>query len=158
MTNESNKYQSDGRAHGEAVDLINYLKGNSTAPMVIPGAIDEALADLFDSAQNDKISQDAFIRRVLALFATDTPAKYLVVAMDDDGNGNPHYCADEAAVEEVVTNLMFSDPGDYEKETGKLHAADLIEEGFINFEGDPGIHLYRLADGTVKGEPSRGQS
>lgn len=35
------------------------------------GGIDEALVDLFDSAQNDKIGQDAFVSRVRALFAGD---------------------------------------------------------------------------------------
>jgi DNA-binding transcriptional MocR family regulator len=78
-------------------------------------------------------------------------AKFLVVVMDNDGFAHLAYCADEVAVEKTVRDAMFSkgrlDPDQLEEVKGIT--ADLIEEEFINFEGDPGIHLYRLPGGPT---------
>jgi hypothetical protein len=73
---------------------------------------------------------------------------YLVITMDDDHKGHPTFCPNEDAVRDVVRDAMFM-PGELdadEQECVRQNAATLIEEGAIHFEGDPSIHLYRMAD------------
>jgi hypothetical protein len=77
-----------------------------------------------------------------------TAPLYLVITMDDDHKGHPTFCPSEDAVRDVVRDAMFM-PGELdadEQECVRQNAATLIEEGAIHFEGDPSIHLYRMAD------------
>lgn len=90
-----------------------------------------------------------------ALSASPAPApqepaaRFLLVAMDDDGCGNPVFCADEKAVRAALAPLLFffndehplSAEHDAEVDA-QLEA--LLEDGFLRFEGDPGINLYKL--------------
>jgi hypothetical protein len=76
-------------------------------------------------------------------------ARFLLVAMDDDGCGNPTFCRDEAAVRDALLPLLFFVPpgetlSEDHQEQFEANLAVLLEDGFLNFEGDPGITLYRL--------------
>jgi|ERR1700737_1641608 len=116
-------------------------------------------AELLHMARNERVN-DAFVqkladkleefgRRITELaYPASSCATFLVVVMDDYGNAHPHYCADEAAVEKVVRDCMFMEGelNSDELEQVRGHTANLLEEEFINFEGDPGIHLYRLPE------------
>ena len=80
--------------------------------------------------------------------------RFLMVAMDDDGCGNPVFCIDEAAVRDALLPLMFFlMPGETldaeHQEQFDANVAALLEDGFLTFEGDPGIHLYRLHVGAA---------
>lgn len=81
--------------------------------------------------------------------ADEAGAKFLLVAMDDDRCGNPFFCEDEAAVSKALLPLMFFlqegetlDADHTEQFKGNLES--LLEDGFLQFEGDPSIYLYRL--------------
>lgn len=72
---------------------------------------------------------------------------YLFIAMDDDGCGNPEFCHDRAAVLEAVKRSCFSNPESLDDDHLKQCEGmtdSLIEDGFITFEGDPPLHLYKL--------------
>lgn len=81
--------------------------------------------------------------------AHQEPARFLLVAMDDDGCGNPFFCTDEKAVRAALAPLLFffndEHPLDAEQEASiDAQLECLLEDGFLNFEGDPGITLYKL--------------
>lgn len=102
-----------------------------------------------------RLAQSYFDQLQTALAASPAPApqepaaRFLLVAMDDDGCGNPVFCADEKAVRAALAPLLFffndehplSAEHDAEVDA-QLEA--LLEDGFLRFEGDPGINLYKL--------------
>ena len=79
----------------------------------------------------------------------DAQARFLLVAMDDDGCGTPIYCQDESAVKTALLPLMFFlRPGESLSEE---HAQEFdaqveqcLENGGLTFEGDPPINLFKL--------------
>jgi len=86
--------------------------------------------------------------------AAGVEPRFLLVSMDDDGKGWPVFCKDEAAVSAALLPLMFFlqdgetlDADHAEQFKGNLES--LLEDGFLNFEGDPSIHLYRLHAGRA---------
>jgi len=72
--------------------------------------------------------------------------KFLFIAMDDDKQAHPTYCADEAAVKVAVRDAMFM--------AGEIHrdhqdeidgvTEELLDSGAMIFEGDAPLYLYRL--------------
>lgn len=89
---------------------------------------------------------------------TDEP-RFLLVAMDDDGCGNPFYCTDERDVRAKLAPLLFffneKHPLSAEHEEQiDAQCAALIEDGFLNFEGDPGITLYKLHRAAASPQPA----
>ena len=86
---------------------------------------------------------------IQAAVAAEREARFLIVAMEDDGCGTPVYCKDEAAVKAALQPMLFYYPPG--EELSDVHAqeldaqvATLLEDGELRFEGDPPIHLYRL--------------
>ena len=74
--------------------------------------------------------------------------EYLMVAPLGDAHDLhvPYMCRDRADVERHLGELLYSGGpvDDEQRESVRAQCNDLIEEGFIHFEGDPCIHLYRL--------------
>jgi hypothetical protein len=76
-------------------------------------------------------------------------AQFLLIAMDDEGTGHPTFCKDEDAVRAALLTLMFflregeTLDADHQEQFD-ANLATLLEDGSLSFEGDPGIHLYRL--------------
>jgi hypothetical protein len=78
--------------------------------------------------------------------------KYLFIAMDDDRRAHPEWLADDAAVLDAVKRAVWSGPvtdPDHINEAFGI-TATLIEDGYFPFEGDPPLHLFRLADGVSR--------
>lgn len=85
-------------------------------------------------------------------------ARFLFIAMDDDGNGHPEYCANEHAVFEAVGRSMYVnfnvgtiDQDDFD--IVQANAEELIENGSVTFEGDPGLALYKLPSAALTTPP-----
>ncbi|MFM0630721.1 hypothetical protein [Paraburkholderia xenovorans] len=86
--------------------------------------------------------------------AVRVDAKFLLVAMDDDHDAHLTYCADEAAVEVALRGCLYSPRDDLDPDElnmVKINAELLIENGFLHFEGDPSIYLYRVAAAPTRG-------
>lgn len=107
---------------------------------------DALLEDLVTRSEAEAALADA-VRK-------EPEAKYLLVAMDDDGFGIPYYCMDEEAVKAALSPLLFfvmpgeslSDEHKHELDT---HTANCLEQGGLSFEGDPPIALFKIrARGT----------
>lgn len=74
--------------------------------------------------------------------------------LDGDGPVRLAYCADEDAVRNAVRDDMFfvSDEGQLAESDEAIvaeTAEDLVREGFVSFEGDPGLRLYRVASTDI---------
>jgi hypothetical protein len=74
---------------------------------------------------------------------------YLFVAETDDRTHVLTWCDNEAEILEAVIGVCYFvpegeelDPEDLE--TCKAHVAALLEDGFVNFEGDPGLQLLKI--------------
>jgi hypothetical protein len=93
---------------------------------------------------------EAFLAAAPSAVAPQEQARFLFVAMDDNGFGHPEFCRDEAAVRDAVGRSMFFSYNPATMDADHLAQVqgttdELIEDGFIRFEGDPGFTLYRLA-------------
>lgn len=138
---------------GERGDL---LAANTKAPVELVALFKEALSWGMTygpvlvpeqwAAMRDSQSSN-FAKRATPPAITSADAQFLVVSMDDDGEAHPTYCADEEAVRQAVKGCVFACDDLDADELSQLDGmtAVLLEEKFLNFEGDPGIHLYRLA-------------
>lgn len=88
-----------------------------------------------------------------ALAHAPTGAKWLFIAKGDAGDpASLTWCKDDAAVTDAVGAAMFCTSGGYDWRNDADHAdqvkgtaESLIEDGFVDFEGDPGLELIRLA-------------
>ena len=116
---------------------------------------------LISSGPNAGRVKPEYVRAALAASPAPAPqepaARFLLVAMDDDGCGNPVFCADEKAVRAALAPLLFffneEHPLDAEDEASiDAHLESLLEDGFLGFEGDPGITLYKLHASPAPGE------
>ena len=103
--------------------------------------------------QRHKVTATPIVIDGLMQVFTDTPergaSKFLLVAMDDDGCGTPTFCMDEAAVSNALLPLLFFiQAGEVlsedHAEQFKANLEALLEDGHLQFEGDPSIYLYRL--------------
>ena len=123
---------------------------------------DERKLELWSAGDFDDSKQGRVIRFANAIEAevraeTREPAKFLFLACTDNGEVIPTLCANERAVFRLVMSEMFSDPTeatDEGAEHAEYVARELIAEGAVSFEGDPGLLLYKLPDGfTTRAAP-----
>jgi hypothetical protein len=77
--------------------------------------------------------------------AAPVQPQYLMVVMRDNGTATPYECLDVADIAvKLAPNLYSKDLDDAAKTDVETQTAILVEEGFLDFEGDPDIVLYRL--------------
>lgn len=106
------------------------------------------------TGDRDTVKDATGDRRFWPIHDDQATAKWLFVAKGDAGDpASLTWCADDAAVTDAVGAAMFCDVGGYDWREDTDHAdqvkgtaESLIEDGFVDFEGDPGLMLIRLRD------------
>lgn len=103
-------------------------------------------------AGQDWLDVEPFFEALAAQAGQEPVAKFLVLACTDDGTVIPKFCKSEGDVFAHVLSEMFSEPSEASDE-GAEHAEyvarELLDEGKVDFEGGPGLLLYRLPEGFI---------
>ena len=156
--------QACGCSASEAHQLVDYVFGRPVGePQQEVGGVMVTLAalclandlDMHVAAETELARVWTKVEKIRAKQAAKpkysalpiAPPRFLFIAMDDDGNAHPVYCADEDAVKTEVRNAMFM-PGDIDRD--HRYEVDgvtesLLESGAMIFEGDAPLYLYKLA-------------
>jgi hypothetical protein len=159
------KSESGSMEHDIALFTVDLKEAAQAAQPVAPGHL---LRTMREAAQQSQIERGGTFRwedvalAVQALYtaapqepADALDARFLLVSMDDDGCGTPVFCADEKAVRAALAPLLFffddKHPLNADDEASvDAHLENLLENGFLRFEGDPGINLYKLRAAAPK--------
>ncbi len=125
--------------------------------VILRSALRELAQTVRETEKNDRSANPSRLaialldaRVALSLTARDpVQAKFLLVALDAEGHGQPQFCADEEQLRSVLARRLYPSSA-----TGALdsqqqaHLAEqlalLLEDEGLFLEGEPPITLYKL--------------